>query len=383
MMQWRVLILTAVVVGGDCGGSAARSPDAGSSVSDARAVLPDSGASKPDMGSTSSDGSPAGVSDSGASPSDAPGAGAAGTLAARYPCDQGMQADPAVVWMENFEEGSVAAVTGRYNSAADPPGMQLLADVPTKSCGKASMQMTSSPTANATDLYKQLPQAEEWFVRWYAKYQSYQAGLQWHHTGVWFGGYNPPTPWPNPQAGLLPSGNDRFSVAIEPAWGAGAPNQRLDFYNYWMQMHSWMEQPSGNTAYYGNSLVHKNAFTADDSTWICVEVHVKLNTDPASSAGGVLEVWRNDVLMQHFDSQAPTGCWIRDKFCLPSDDGSECTDYPSLCLQPYLPLDLQWRSTTALQLNYFWPQNYITDGIAGNVQYDDMVVATTRIGCLQ
>jgi hypothetical protein len=31
----------------------------------------------------------------------------------------------------------------------------------------------------------------------------------------------------------------------------------------------------------------------------------------------------------------------------------------------------------------FWPQNYITDGIAGNVQYDDTVVATRRVGCLQ
>jgi hypothetical protein len=97
----------------------------------------------------------------------------------------------------------------------------------------------------------------------------------------------------------------------------------------------------------------------------------------------MLEVWKNDVLLQHFDSQAPVGCWVRDKFCLPTDDGSECTDYPNLCLQPYVPLDLQWRSTTALQLNYFWPQNYITDGVAGSVQYDDMVVATTRIGCLQ
>jgi hypothetical protein len=144
-----------------------------------------------------------------------------------------------------------------------------------------------------------------------------------------------------------------------------------------------MAQPMGSTAYYGNALVHQNSFTADDSTWICLEVHVKLNSDPNSSTGGELDVWKNDSLVQHFDAQAPSGCWIRDKFCLPTADGTECTSYPTLCLQPYVPLDLQWRSTTALQLNYFWPQNYITTGTAGSVQFDDMVVATSRIGCLQ
>ncbi len=36
------------------------------------------------------------------------------TLADRYPCDRGIAGDPAVVWAENFEEGSVAAVTARY-----------------------------------------------------------------------------------------------------------------------------------------------------------------------------------------------------------------------------------------------------------------------------
>jgi hypothetical protein len=49
-----------------------------------------------------------------------------------------------------------------------------------------------------------------------------------------------------------------------------------------------------------------------------------------------------------------------------------------------IPLDLQLRSTSDLHINAFWPQNYITDSTTeGAVQYDDMVVATERIGCLQ
>ncbi len=307
-------------------------------------------------------------------------AGAAVGLSSRYPCDRGLASDPAVLWLEDFEEGAVSAVTARYDSANNPPGMALVPDVPPRSCGTASMKLTSGASANATDLYKKLvPAHDEWFVRWYAKYQ---AGVQWHHTGVWIGGYAPPSAYPNPQAGLKPNGDDRFSVSIEPVYGVGMPNPRFDFYNYWMQMHSWMAQPSGTTAYYGNSLVHQNSFTANDDTWACLELHVKLNTDVTSSAGAVLEVWKDDVLVQHFDSTEPAGCWIRDKFCLPTADGPECTMYPSLCAQPYVPLDLQWRSTASLQLDAFWPQNYITSGPDGSVQYDEMVVATTRVGCL-
>ncbi len=314
--------------------------------------------------------------------SGAAGGGEAGaSLASLYSCDVGLAADPAVVWVEDFEEGAVSAVTSRYESAANPAGMALIADVPGQSCGKASMKLTSGMQANATDLYKRLvPGHDEWFVRWYAKYQ---AGVTWHHTGVWMGGYDPPTPYPNPQAGLKPVGNDRFSVSIEPVYGVGQPNPRFDYYNYWMQMHSWMDVPQGDTAYYGNSLVHQTSFTADDNTWMCLEVHIKLNTDVSSSSGALLEVWKNDALIQHFDPASPVGCWIKDKFCASGADATECTDYPNLCAKPFVPLDLEWRSTTALQLNVFWPQNYITDGSDGSVQYDDMVVATRRVGCLQ
>jgi hypothetical protein len=317
----------------------------------------------------------------GLAPADGSGAEAAAPvgLSSKYPCDKGLTNDPAVLWLEDFEEGSVAAVTARYDSANHPPGMTLVPDVPPQSCGKASMKLTSGTAANATDLYKRLvPAHDEWFVRWYAKYQ---AGIQWHHTGVWIGGYDPPIPYPNPQAGLQPTGSDRFSVAVEPVFGSGQPNPRFDFYNYWMKMHSWMDQPQGPTAYYGNSLVHRNSFTADDDTWACLEVHVKLNSDLASSAGAELDVWKNDVLVQHFDQAAPVGCWIKDKFCASGADGSECTAYPNLCAQPYVPLDLQWRSTASLQLDAFWPQNYITQGPDGSVEFDSMVVATTRVGC--
>lgn len=300
-------------------------------------------------------------------------------LAAKYPCDIGIEKDPAVVFTENFEEGSVAAVTARYEDK-NPGGITLAADVPPKSCGKASGKFYADPSAPTADLYKKLtPGFDELWVRYYAKYQK---GIQWHHTGVGIGGYNPPSNWPLGQAGLKPNGDDRFSIRFEPMEADGSPNPRMDFYDYWMKMHSWMAVPMGNMAYYGNSLIHKNASVAPDDTWTCVEIHVKLNPNPANGAGAELGVWVNGNTLAHFDDKMPVGCWIRDKFCPTGWDGQEC-NYPSLCMQPYVPLDLQWRSTAALDLNYFWPLNYITAGPGGSVEYDDMVVAKSPIGCLQ
>lgn len=307
-------------------------------------------------------------------------AGSGATLSSMYPGDVGIGADPRVVWWEGFDEGSLSAFAARYDQVDNQAGMALLGDVPAKSSGAKSLSLTSSGGgANATDFYKSFATGyDEWFVRWYVKYQT--GNVTWHHTGVWFGGYDPPTKWPNPQAGLQPTGNDRISYAIEPVFGTPGA-MRFDTYDYWMNMHSWMAMPSGPTAYYGNSIVHRNSFLVDEGTWVCLEMHVKLNTDPASAKGSVLEIWKNDAPLASYTDSGPDGYWIRDKFCLPNADGTECTDYPA----PFdTVLDLQARTTTSLQLDYFWPQNYITTaGVTGTIQFDDMVVATTRVGCLQ
>jgi len=296
-------------------------------------------------------------------------------LADRYPCDRGIASDPDVVWAENFEEGSVSQVVARYNDYKNTAGMALDPDRPSGSCGAASMRFTAAggnPATQATDLYKRFdPGHDEVYVRWYAKYQ---ASTPWHHTGVWFGGYNPPSDWPNPQAGIRPLGNDRVSFSIEPVWGNGGPNPVFDFYNYSMKMHTC----SGcGGSYWGNALISRTAFTADDNAWACVEVHAKLNTDMASDAGAALEVWRNDSLVQRFPETTGTGYWVQDHFCPVGADGSQCSFSPTASG----PLDIQFRNSTDLKVNYFWPQNYITDPTAGSVWFDDMVVAKIRIGC--
>ncbi|HEX8793954.1 MAG TPA: hypothetical protein VF765_23595 [Polyangiaceae bacterium] len=364
-------LVLAVLVG--CGSSAGsgspdtQSPDAAGAGADGSSPMPGSSEAGPDGG----------VADGGRGGAEA---GSGATLSAMYPGDVGIGNDPRVVWWEGFDEGSLSAFAARYDQVDNQAGMALLADIPPKSIGTKSLSLTTSGSgANATDFYKSFSAGyDEWFVRWYAKYQT--GSVTWHHTGVWFGGYDPALRWPDPQAGLKPSGNDRISYAIEPVFGTPGA-MRFDTYDYWMNMHSWMAMPSGSTAYYGNAVVNQNAFLVDEGTWVCLEMHVKLNTDPSSDKGSVLEIWKNDAPVVSYTDSGPDGYWIRDKFCTPAADGTECTAYPAAF---NTVLDLQARTTTSLKLNYFWPQNYITTaGVTGTVQFGDMVVATTRVGCIQ
>ena len=356
--------------------AACSADDSPSSPAANASAMPDGGGpgSAGDAQTPKIDGGQTGGPDAGGPRPDAQTSGPA--LASKYPGDIGIDKDPAVIWAENFEESSVSAVTSRYEDFKNASGMALVNDVPPKSGGHASMRMNAGVSANATDLYKTFANRDELYARWYAKYQ---AGILWHHSGVWFGGYNPVSNYPNPQAGLKPNGNDRFAIAVEPSIGIGGSAPRLDYYNYWMQMRSWMDTPSGDTAYYGNAMIHSNALTLDEGQWICLEVHVKLNADVSSGKGAVLEVWKNDALIQRLDETGPSGYWLKDNFCTPAADGRECRDYPR---QADTIANLQLRNTASLQLNYFWPQNYITEGPDGNLQFDDMVVASERIGCL-
>jgi len=282
-----------------------------------------------------------------------------------------------VVLYENFEEGSVAAVVSRYDTHDNSAGMALIADHPGNGPGSHAMQMTSGGGTTSTDLYKSFGAGyDELYFRYYVKYPT---SGPYHHSGLWIGGYNPPLPYPNPKAGTKPAGNDRYSIGLEP--DADFTNSPMDFYAYWRGMHSWKSSPTGAVGdYYGDTLLHDAEFRPETGVWQCFEIHLKLNPDPTSAAGAVLEVWQNDQLIRRFDDTGPHGYWVKDKFCPNDADGSECTAYRPANAALVL-LDQQWRTTTALKINYFWPQNYNDASTKSSMLLDDMVVAKQRIGC--
>lgn len=301
----------------------------------------------------------------------------ANSLAAQYPGDRGMSRDPAIVFYEDFSAGSLGALVTRYTEVRNSAGIQLAADHPAGSPSRFAVQLTAGGDHAATHLYKSFPAGyDELYLRYYVRYAG--AG-PWHHSGVWFGGYSPPLPYPYPRAGERPAGDDLFSIALEPI-GAGS-DPSMDLYAYWMGMRSWKAVPSGTRDYFGNTLLHRSQLRVRTDTWDCYEIHLKLNPDPATGAGAVLEVWENDALVRRFDNHGPLGYLLRDKFCAQDTDDPACTAYRP-ARADLRPLEQRWRSAAALRINYLWLENFNDAAAVSSLRLADVVLATRRIGCL-
>jgi hypothetical protein len=308
------------------------------------------------------------------------------TLATKYPGDIGIGADPAVIWNENFSEASVSAVSAKYSTTVNTGGMALVADIPAHNAASTkSISMISGGSKDTTYLFRNFPKGyDEVYVRYYAKYVTKGP---WHHVGMVFGGYNPALSYPFPKAGQKPAGNDSFHIYYEPNSGAQY-NNWTDFYNAFMEMHSFDANPVQGD-YYGNQLVNNPALTTYDSNWHSYEIHLKLNTDMSSSTGAILELWIDDQPIIRYDdagvvvgggSDEAGGFWLKDKFCYMSDPSSICAPYnPG---SGYVKLNQQYRTTESLKTNFVWLENYNDYPTNNEVRYSNVVVATQRIGAI-
>lgn len=290
-------------------------------------------------------------------------------LANKYLGDVGIESDPNVVFIENFEEGSISAITVRWDESKRPDIMSLVSDIPAESSGSASLLIThTGGDGTGAHLYTRLlPGYDRLYFRFYAKFD---VGCNPIHHFVRIGGYNPPSRWPNPfgGAGSRPDGDKSFSAAIEPYGSAW----RWDFYTYWMEMRAWANPP---TTYYGNDFINDSGLSVARGEWICVEEMVKMN-NPTTERNGEQAVWINGKLwmkdgqiISHLGEGFPNGYWVKDSWH-PSPGGSPFEGF-------------RWRSIEELNLNFLWLSLYITtapNGYVSKVWFDDIVIAKEYIG---
>jgi hypothetical protein len=284
----------------------------------------------------------------------------AGGIAARYPSDIGIETDPDVIFVETFEEATLTDLFNRWTQIRNDQNMTFSTDVPPGSTGRS---MNIPWTGGATDgghLYKVLSPAvdDTLYVRYYIKYPT---SGRYRHDGIWVGGRNPVTNWPDPQAGTKPAGNDRFMAAAEQS----DDSSHFDHYDYWMDMHV-----HGDGKYWGNMLLMDPNVTVPRGQWTCIEHMVKLN-NPVSASNGEHAIWINGVKVSQVGQGFPNGTWTGGNFTQTST-GS--------------PFEgLRWRSDANLRLNWIWLQNYSPDDPAGftsSLKFDHVVVARNYIGCL-
>jgi hypothetical protein len=284
-------------------------------------------------------------------------------IAARYPGDVGIESDASVIFVENFEEATMTEIFNRWGDVRNGSAMQRLSDVPPGSPGGRSLSIpwVGGGVNTGGHLYKVLNPAitDTLYVRYYIKYP---VGGNFHHSGIWVGGNNPVSAWPDPGAGARPSGSDKFIASAEQ----NNVTDVFDHYDYYYNM-----RPDGGGTYWGNFLLNNLAIQAPRNGWACVEHMVKLN-NPVSTANGEHAIWLNGTKVSHLGPGFPTGSWQGGIFT----QGVGSTPFEGF----------RWRTSTSLNINWIWLQNYSPDdraGFSSTMLFDHVVVAREYIGCLR
>jgi len=141
---------------------------------------------------------------------------------------------------------------------------------------------------------------------------------------------------------LLPSGEERFSTALEPVgnWGRWPAPGKWNFYSYWHEM-----KPSPDGKYWGNQFIPESQDNIPKDRWICAEFMLKHNTP--GQADGEQAYWIDGVLMGHWQG-------------------------------------INWRTSESLQANALTLESYVTDRWTTNpiniVYFDNLVIARSYIG---
>jgi hypothetical protein len=307
-------------------------------------------------------------------------------LAAKYPGDAGIEKDPAVVQVENFEQQDIATLAAQWDTVSAKESMSFTADVPADSAGKQSLLMDRQ-SGSGGSLYRRLKNAnakngfgyDKIFARYYVKFAEDCAEL--HHFGPCLGGNLPATSWPSVKAGFRTDGAKSFWSGIEPfgkAW-------TWDFYTYWGEMRG--SPPRGQT--WGNSFIRDPKLTVEKGRWICVEQMIKMNA--VGDTDGEQALWLDGKLVAHLGKGFPKGRWTFDKFEPgKSGDGVRWSDEKKdreyfKVPEGGAPFEgYRWRTVPELNVNYVWLYTY-TEQPAGHrirVWYDDVIVATEYIGPL-
>jgi hypothetical protein len=262
---------------------------------------------------------------------------AKGGLASLYPGDEGIERDPRVLFVDDFETGTVEAIGARWGNISKSQNIRLSDDIHTNSPGNKSIHISKNG-----HLYTHTNGVDTMYARFYVKFHPKTGYI--HHF-LHLVADRVPTPWPKGGAGETPPGDAKFSTGIEPTgrWGKFPPPGVWNFYTYWYEMKTkW-----------GSVFVGKED-QIQPGRWYCVEVLLKANSSP-DKADGEQAFWVDGELYGRFGG-------------------------------------FRWRTTDKLKINSFWLLFYNTDQPARHnkdphpesrvmeVWFDDIVIATEYVG---
>lgn len=377
----RRLILPAILLIGCGGGSAidagrdAARPDAGRDASGRDSSVDAS--SLPDSSSPGDSGSDAGTG---------------GTLADRYPGDEGIDSDPSVIFHDDFESG-----WGRWDAPAmDTRYLTILEDGVGAHGGSHYLQSKVTTADLAADMYisasprVSFDRVDEIWWRFHARFpvvapnphhwvRMAAGNATWDRSGL---------------ANTVPAGDEGFWFDFD-----ANNDDQFNFYVYWYGMRSGRcndgSATPGCAGDQGTTYHYGNVFRPPDQTfllrdeWFCIELHAKTNT--VGTHDGALSYFIDDALIGDYREGYPDGTWLRAQFHTDGCTFSACTDpvpfegfdfrsdaavgFKAIYLDAYYERDSSARKRQALI------DRGLTPSDEQIIYYDDVVVATERIGC--
>lgn len=317
----------------------------------------------------------------------------AATLSETYKNDVGISTDSKVLFSSGFESD----LTGWSNlSWADPSLsdkselMKVINSATTANGGNKFLESKVTKTQLKTNggtyqyisaqvQHKLAAPSDVIYVRFYTRY----VGLtETPHHWIRVGAGNSA----GGQANTVPGGSASFWFDVDID-----DSDNFNFYAYWYKMKSGRCEngtavagcagDQGWTYYYGNTFKPAGQTSFPRDKWFCVEFMAKANT--VGQNDGELALWRDDKLIGEYKTGTPIGHWRRDAFLTfgqwynPATFGTtpfEGFNFRSAATVKfsYLSVDAYYQRDTTTST---------TSPEAQTIDYDDFVVANTRIGC--
>ena len=318
-------------------------------------------------------------------------------IAAKYPGDVGIENDPAVVLIENFERSSVSTLNGRWTYTINPDYkvLRMVEDSTALTSGTRCLEMKGTRGHDTGgELWKLLDSGyEKLHARVYVKFAEDAPYV--HHFLSMGGRADTIHKYPIGGAGSRPNGTDRFGSSLDLHRSNSYdrndfiyPPGSWAFYSYWPEMHSWQTKEGVSDGrpnpYYGNVFGPIEPEQAMRGQWQCVEFMIKLN-DP-ELRNGEQAFWIDGKLIERYGPGTIKGTWANDSF---RRAGSQYIDP-----QPFE--GFRWRTTEDLKINIFRLQYYLAhvfendlspadttipyNGEVARVYFDNIVLATEYIG---
>ena len=248
---------------------------------------------------------------------------------------------PGVLFCDDFENGIDSSWIRDGGDVAVVPGTAVSGE------GSHVVELRTYENIQSSKIMQTFPIQDDVFVRFDVQYDVDYDNSGGSHGPVLGGSMNPPWGMYG-KAGIKPQGNDYFTANFEPFGIVGVDGQ-YSFYSYFVNM-----QPDGLGNYWGNYAISSLSPPPYvlPGQWQCVEFEVKMNTPGTANTDGAEKFWIDGVESGSFSG-------------------------------------IQWRTVQSLGINTFSLDSYnhfrngaLPASNPNRVRYDNIVISTSRVGCL-